>query len=77
MAPAPVLLWRLHSPFAPQTSECYIVKHSPMSIELRLIQMPASATLISPSWYDNHEKAVQNATVLGTALRHDGFTDVL
>ena len=75
MTSEPVLLWRLHSPFSPQASECYIVKHSPMSIELRLIQMPPSATVVAPSWYGSHETALRNAMLVAMALRGDGFTD--
>ena len=68
------LLWRLRSPFSGQTSECYLVDHSPVSSELQFVQIPASLTRISPSCYMGTLAATEGAALLATALRGDGFT---
>jgi len=68
------LLWRLRSPFSDQTSECYLVDHSPISSELQFVQIPASLMLVSPAWYVGAAAAAAGAALLATALRGDGFT---
>jgi len=68
------LLWRLHSPLSGQISECYLVDHSPVSSELRFVQIPASLMLISPACYTGTVAAAAGAALLATALRGDGFT---
>jgi hypothetical protein len=68
------LLWRLRSPCSGQTSECYLVDHSPGFSELHCVQIPPSVKLISSSSYGGRVAAMASAEILARALRLDGFT---
>lgn len=76
MAAQRQLIWRLSSASSGQINECHVIDHSPISCELRIVQVPQSLTTTS-SRYADTESAMNTAAIIGNALRNDGWIETV